>query len=280
MSIDLLYKRPSLESANSRTRQKICQFVSGVALVTHKIVRKKPQTAQRVVPPVMKVHYRSSIAGKDAPDALKQFRLVPRTTDERVQTCQVIDAISKWRPKIVRMNKNNVLEIACLRLCAGIRQGVYRQIAMKNRLVFLGGSKCAAPGPCGEITKDGKRVKGLLAKKLKHFTRLALAQPQPSPRKDFGRAPCLGVGSNRRWPEEFAVVTLSIERQSVSFGKRNRPRRKKLQDICGQQRKKTATLLASEPAGAHGDGRAVIGATKKRGDFIQTKPHKNITPSL
>src|SRR5580692_3857422 len=105
---------------------------------------------------------------------------------------------------------------------------------MKDHAVLLGSSKCAVPGPGGEIAKDQIRFTGLNSKKLKHFTGLALPQSQPSLGTGLRRSPSLGVSPNLRWAGKFGQVTLPIEHRFASSGKGDRPRGEKVQNVSRQ----------------------------------------------
>src|SRR5208282_5455350 len=98
----------------------------------------------------------------------------------------------------------------CYRSSAGIGQRVHGQVAMKDQPVFLRSSKGAMPSVRREVAENQIGFTWGIAKKLKNFISLALAQLQPLLRVGFRRAPCFGAGPNFRAAEEFALVAFSI----------------------------------------------------------------------
>jgi hypothetical protein len=127
----------------------------------------------------VKVHHRGSAGHQDALDAPQQSCLMPWPANEGVETGEVMDAVPEGRLKIIRANKNHVLLMVCLSFGTGVCQRIYRQVAMKNKLVQRSGSECAMPGTRGKIAKDQIRFTLFVAQKFKYLAGLPLPQLLP-----------------------------------------------------------------------------------------------------
>src|SRR5580704_7909713 len=179
--VQFLHKRLRLKLADSGTRQEASQFLARITLVSGKIVAQEPQTSERVVPPIVKVHYGNSAVRQNGLDATEEPCLVPRPANQGVEAGQAMDAVPERRLKIIGAHKNDVLQMLCFRFGTGIGQRVHRQVAVKDQPILPRCLKCAISGPRREIAINQLRFTFPAAQKLKSFTSLAGAQSPPPP---------------------------------------------------------------------------------------------------